>query len=47
MRQKHIIGELIGSIMEIKDLNIKGKVIDETKHMIILQTNKGIKKLKK
>ena len=43
--------ELIGSVIEvIKSRNpaligIKGKVIDETKNILMLETQKGIKKL--
>ncbi len=46
MKQKTFIGSLIGKFIKIVDsknlhlLNIKGKIIDETKNTITLQTEK-------
>ncbi|OYT43216.1 MAG: ribonuclease P protein component 1 [Candidatus Aenigmarchaeota archaeon ex4484_56] len=46
-------GEFIGEKVEIIDstnrdlINIKGRIIDETKNMFELETDKGIKKVQK
>lgn len=43
--------ELIGSYVEIvkasntRLIGIKGKIIDETKNMVMIETNKGLKKV--
>tara|TARA_Y100000310_G_scaffold167856_1_gene167807 strand:- start:14557 stop:14796 length:240 start_codon:yes stop_codon:yes gene_type:complete len=47
MKRLDIIrGELIGK-ETIVDGDITGKIIDETKHLIVLDTKKGFKKFKK
>jgi len=51
MKKAQIVGMLIGKKIKVKNalnkslLGISGKVIDETKNMLLLQTKKGKKKL--
>ena len=37
--------EIIGINVKVTKLGIEGKVIDETKNMVIIETKKGIKKV--
>ncbi len=52
-RNELIKHELIGRNIEIIDstnkanIGLKGKVLDETKHLLIIDTSKGIKKVPK
>lgn len=51
MKKNKIAGMLIGKKVRVKNalnkslMGISGKVIDETKNMLLLQTKKGRKKL--
>lgn len=38
-------GELIGRNVKVIGKNIQGKIIDETKNMLIIKTEEGIKKI--
>ncbi|MBW2986590.1 ribonuclease P protein subunit [Candidatus Woesearchaeota archaeon] len=52
-RKELIKHELIGRIIKIIDstnkanIGLNGKVLDETKHLLIIDTSKGIKKVSK
>ncbi len=38
-------GELIGMNVKVIGKNIQGKIIDETKNMLVIKTKEGIKKI--
>ena len=38
-------GELIGRNAKVIGKNIQGKIIDETKNMLVIKTKEGIKKI--